>query len=70
MHSKVDFIAVDNSYANKLMLHMLTAFTGYERDNTWTKKALAAAKWRGVRLAAFVDVLARQSREAAEQFAE
>lgn len=52
MESGVEFVAVDNSHANKLMLHMLAAFAEHERDqiSARTVAALAAAKARGVRL--------------------
>lgn len=52
MESKVEFIAVDNPHANKLMLHMLAAFAEHEREqiSKRTKEALAAAKRRGVEL--------------------
>ena len=52
MESGVEFIAVDNPYANKLMLHMLAAFAEHEREqiSKRTKEALAAAKIRGTRL--------------------
>ena len=47
MESKVEFIAVDNPHANRLMLHMLAAFAEHEQISKWTKEALAAAKARG-----------------------
>lgn len=52
MESGVEFIAVDNPHANKLMLHMLAAFAEHEREqiSKRTKEALAAAKARGTRL--------------------
>jgi DNA invertase Pin-like site-specific DNA recombinase len=52
MESGVEFVAVDNPHANKLMLHMLAAFAEHERDqiSARTKAALAAAKARGVKL--------------------
>lgn len=48
----VDFVAVDNPHANKLLIHVLSAFAEHERDliAARTKSALAAAKARGVRL--------------------
>ncbi|NYZ11189.1 recombinase family protein [Azospirillum sp. RWY-5-1] len=50
MESGVEFVAVDNPHANKLMVHMLAAFAEHERDQIGarTKAALAAAKARGV----------------------
>ena len=52
MESGVDFVAVDNPHANKLMLHLLAAFAEHERDqiSARTKAALAAAKARGAKL--------------------
>jgi DNA invertase Pin-like site-specific DNA recombinase len=52
MESGVEFVAVDNPHANKLMLHMLAAFAEHEREqiSKRTKEALAAAKQRGTRL--------------------
>jgi DNA invertase Pin-like site-specific DNA recombinase len=48
----VEFVAVGNPHANKLMLHMLSAFAEHERDqiSARTIAALAAAKARGVKL--------------------
>jgi DNA invertase Pin-like site-specific DNA recombinase len=48
----VDFVAVDNPHANKLMIHVLSAFAEHERDMiaARTRSALAAAKGRGVTL--------------------
>lgn len=50
MESKVDFIAVDNPHASKIVLHILAAFAEHERDliSKRTKEALAIAKSRGV----------------------
>jgi len=58
MESGLEFVAVDNPHANKLMIHMLAAFAEHERDQirARTKAALAAAKARGV-------VLGRYGRE-------
>ena len=52
MESGVEFIAVDNPHANKLMVHMLAAFAEHERDqiSARTIAALKAAKARGVQL--------------------
>jgi DNA invertase Pin-like site-specific DNA recombinase len=52
VEAKVDFVAVDNPHANKLMVHMLAAFAEHERDMiaARTKAALASAKARGVKL--------------------
>lgn len=52
VEARVDFVAVDNPHANKLMVHMLAAFAEHERDMiaARTKAALSSAKARGVRL--------------------
>ena len=52
MDSGVEFVAVDNPHANRLMVHMLAAFAEHERDqiSARTKAALAVAKDRGVKL--------------------
>lgn len=72
METGVDFVAVDAPYANKLMLHILSAFAEHEREqiSMRTKAALAAAKARGVELGKNGKVLARQNRLAAKNFAE
>lgn len=45
----VDFVAVDTPHANKLMIHVLSAFAEHERDMiaSRTRAALLAAKDRG-----------------------
>lgn len=50
MESDIDFVAVDNPYANKLVVHIMAAFAEHERDqiSSRTKEALQAAKRRGV----------------------
>jgi len=52
MESGVEFVACDNSHANKLMIHILSAFAEHEREiiSERTTAALRAAKARGVRL--------------------
>lgn len=52
VEARVDFVAVDNPHANKLMVHMLAAFAEHERDMiaARTKAALSSAKARGVQL--------------------
>lgn len=52
MEAGIEFIAVDNPNANKLMLHMLAAFAEHEREmiSKRTRDALQAAKARGVQL--------------------
>lgn len=55
MESDIDFVAVDNPYANKLIVHIMAAFAEYERDqiSSRTKDALQAAKRRGVILGGY-----------------
>ncbi len=52
MDAGIEFIAVDNPQANKLMIHILAAFAEHEREqiSIRTKDALKAAKQRGVKL--------------------
>jgi len=52
MESGVEFIALDNPHANKLMLHLLAAFAEHEREqiSQRTKAALQAAKVKGTKL--------------------
>lgn len=49
MESGVEFVAVDNPYANKLMLHIMSAVAEHEREliSSRTKSALAIAKASG-----------------------
>ena len=72
MESGVEFVAVDNPHASKLMLHMLAAFAEHEREqiSARTKAALAAAKARGVRLGSQGHILAAQNKLQASEFAE
>ncbi len=72
METGVEFVAVDAPYANKLMLHILSAFAEHEREqiSMRTKAALAAAKARGVELGKNGKILARQNKIAAKIFAE
>jgi DNA invertase Pin-like site-specific DNA recombinase len=52
METGVEFVAVDAPFANRLMIHVLSAVAEWEREqiSERTKSALAAAKARGVKL--------------------
>jgi DNA invertase Pin-like site-specific DNA recombinase len=71
MESGVEFLAVDNPHANKLMIHMLAAFAEHEREviSQRTKVALKIAKSRGVQLGKHSAVLSKQNAEQAMQHA-
>lgn len=72
MESGVEFKAVDNPYASKLLVHIMAAFAEEERDSISkrTKEALRAAKDRGVVIGAYGrDVLSKRNREQAIEFA-
>ncbi|MCX6315976.1 MAG: recombinase family protein [Bacteroidetes bacterium] len=72
MESEVDFIAVDNPQANKLIVHIMAAFAEYERDqiSTRTKEALYMAKKRGVKLGQYgKNVLAKKNKSDSLAFA-
>lgn len=72
MEARVDFKAVDNPYANKLVLHIMAAFAEHERDmiSQRTKAALQAAKRRGVELGSYgKHVLSKRNKENARLFA-
>lgn len=72
MEAGVEFVAVDAPYANRLMLHILSAFAEHERllISQRTKAALAAARVRGVELGKNGRQLAQEHQSAALQFAE
>jgi DNA invertase Pin-like site-specific DNA recombinase len=71
MDGGIEFRACDMPEAGRLILHIMAAFAEHEREQiaARTKAALAAAKARGVRLGAYGQVLARQNRADAEEFA-
>lgn len=71
METGVEFVAVDAPYANRLMIHIMSAFAEYERDqiSARTKAALAAAKVRGVQLGRNGAVLAETHKRRADAFA-
>lgn len=72
MESKVDFKAVDNPYAEKVVVHMMAVFAEHERDmiSQRTIAALQAAKLRGVILGRNGrDVLSKLNHENAVGFA-
>lgn len=71
MESGVEFVAVDNPHASKLMLHMLAAFAEHEREqiSARTKAALAVAKARGAKLGANGVLLAAKRKTEASEFA-
>ena len=72
MEAGVEFVAVDNPHASRLMLHMLAAFAEHEREqiSARTKAALAAAKARGMKLGRNGSILAAEKRREAYEFAE
>lgn len=67
METGVDFVAVDAPFANRLMIHVLSAVAEWEREqiSERTKAALAAAKARGVVLGAHGRDLAAKNRSVA-----
>lgn len=72
MESGIDFITVDNPYANKLIVHIMAAFAEFERDqiSRRTKEALIVAKARGVILGKYgKNVLSKKNKKASKVFA-
>lgn len=72
MEASVDFKAVDNPHASKLIVHIMAAFAEHERDmiSERTSAALQQAKGRGVELGKYGKyVLAVQNRQMADDFA-
>ena len=72
METGTEFIACDAPFANKLMVHVLSAVAEFEREliSERTKAALAAAKARGVKLGTYGAVLGARKRIEADRFAE
>lgn len=72
IESGVDFKAVDNPYAGKLIVHIMAAFAEHERDqiSERTKAALQAARRNGVVLGKYGrDVLSKRNQQRAILFA-
>ncbi len=71
MESRVEFLACDNPYANRLMVHMLAAFAEHEREmiSQRTKDGLRAAKARGTVLGRNGKVLGAENRSRADHHA-
>jgi len=72
MESEVDFIAVDNPHASKLVVHIMAAFAEFERDqiSRRTKEALQVAKSRGKKLGVFgASTLSKRNKEKSRAFA-
>lgn len=72
METGTEFVAVDAPFANRLMIHVLSAVAEWEREqiSDRTRAALAAAKVRGVKLGTYGKVLGARKREEANRFAE
>ena len=72
METGTEFVAVDAPFANRLMIHVLSAVAEWEREqiSERTKAALGAAKARGVKLGTYGKVLGARKREEADRFAE
>ncbi len=72
MQSGVEFVAVDNPHANKLLVHIMAAFAEHERDqiSLRTKESLQAAKRKGIILGRYGrEVLSMFNKKRADAFA-
>lgn len=72
MEAGVEFKAVDNPYAGKLVVHIMAAFAEHERDliSQRTKDALKIAKGNGIELGKHGrHVLSVENKRKADQFA-
>ena len=71
METGVEFVAVDAPFANRLMIHVLSAVAEWEREqiSDRTKAALAAAKARGVVLGRNGHALGQARKRASDCFA-
>jgi len=71
METGTEFVAVDAPFANRLMIHVLSAVAEWEREqiSERTKAALAAAKARGVKLGTHGVVLGATKQEEADRYA-
>lgn len=69
--SDVEIIVTDSPQANRFTIHILAAVAEEQRQriSETTKEALAAAKKRGVILGKQGKILARQNKQAADEFA-
>ena len=72
METGSEFVAVDAPFANRLFVHILSAFAEHEREmiSTRTKAALTAARARGIKLGVNGAVLGRQRKAEANEFAQ
>jgi DNA invertase Pin-like site-specific DNA recombinase len=72
METGTEFVAVDAPFANRLMIHVLSAVAEWEREqiSDRTKAALAAAKARGIKLGTYGRVLGARKQEEADRFAQ
>ena len=70
MEANVEFVAVDNPYANKLIVHIMAAFAEFEADqiSKRTKEALQAAKSRGIALGKHGIILSKKNKAASQKF--